>query len=122
MPHPRLLLAVLVGGMLGGLARYGVTSAFPDGDGFPWSTLGTNLAGSFLLAVLLVVLAPTSALRRLLGTGFCGAFTTFSAVTVATAELTRDGSVGVATLYLVVSVLGSLAAAAAGVAAARAVR
>jgi CrcB protein len=118
VPRPPLLLAVFAGGCVGGLARYGVTQAFPDGDGLPASTLAVNLAGAFLLAVVLVVaieVVPSSSyLRPLLGTGFCGAFTTFSAVTVSTSELVRDGSPATGLAYLVASLLGGLATAVLG--------
>jgi len=125
VPSALLLLSVFVGGCVGGWARYGVTSSFPAGDGFPWSTLGVNLAGAFLLVLLLVlaleVLPPWPYLRPALGTGFCGAFTTFSAITVSTSELTRDGSAGLAAGYLTASLVGGLAAGALGLVAGRSV-
>jgi CrcB protein len=118
VPRPRLLLAVFAGGCAGGLARYSATQAFPDGRGLPTSTLAVNLAGAFLLAVVLVaaieVVPVSTYLRPLLGTGFCGAFTTFSAVTVSTSELVRDGSPATALGYLVASLLGGVATAVLG--------
>lgn len=118
-----MLAAVFVGGCAGGLARYAVTSAFPAGGGFPWATLWVNLAGAFLLALLLVltleVLPPSTYLRPLLGTGFCGAFTTFSAITVSTSELVRDGRAGLGAGYLGASLLGGVAAGAVGLVAGR---
>lgn len=117
---PRLrasvLLAVYVGGVAGGLARYAVTSAWPTPTrGFPWATFVVNTAGAFALAVLLVLLIEGSAPRRyarpLLGTGFLGAFTTFSSVVAATAQLAAHGHGRTATGYLAGSVLATLCAA-----------
>jgi CrcB protein len=66
-----------VGGCLGALARAGVAAVLP----MPWATLLVNVAGAFLLGVV-VTRSP-----RLLGTGFCGAFTTFSTMQVELLEL-----------------------------------
>jgi fluoride exporter len=125
MPGALLLLSVFVGGCAGGLARYAVTSTFPGKDGFPWSTLGVNLTGAFLLVLLLVlaidVLPPSRYLRPALGSGFCGAYTTFSAVTVSTSELVRDGSTGLAMGYLTASLAGGVAAGVVGLVAGRSV-
>jgi CrcB protein len=117
LPRPGLLGAVFLGGCVGGLARYAVTKRWPS-HGFPWATLGVNLSGALLLAVVLVVLlerAGSPYLRALLGTGFCGAWTTFSGIVVSTDELVRDGRVAVAVAYLVASLLGGVAAGAAGI-------
>lgn len=127
---PRLRMPVLAwifaGGCLGGLARYAVTRAWPTGvEGFPWSTFAVNVAGAFVLAVVVVVAtdahrSPAWA-RPLLGTGFCGALTTFSSVVVAADRLLAHGRAATAAGYLALSVVAGLAAAAAGLVAARAV-
>jgi CrcB protein len=113
LPRPSLLLAVFAGGCAGGLARYLLTRALPGGP-FPWATLGINLSGAFLLALLLVlvleVLAPSTYVRPLLGTGFCGAWTTFSGIVVPADELLRDGRAATAVAYLAASSVGGLAA------------
>jgi CrcB protein len=115
LPRPSLLLAVFVGGCAGGLARYTVTSG---STGVPWSTLWVNASGAFLLALLLVValevLPQSTYVRPLLGSGFCGAWTTFSGIVVPASTLTRDGRALAALGYLGASVLGGLAAAVAG--------
>ena len=70
--------------------------------------------GAFLVAVVLVVVSGRFSARYalpLLGTGFCGAFTTFSAVVVTTAELLAHDHRGTAITYLVASICGGLAAA-----------
>ena len=103
----------------GGLGREVISTAWPAGrDGFPWAILVINLSGSFLLAALLTVIdgfLPASRyVRPLLASGFCGAFTTFSAVTASSAWLIGQGHVGLAATYLLASLLGALLAAAAG--------
>ncbi|MBB6671111.1 fluoride efflux transporter FluC [Cohnella nanjingensis] len=77
-------IAVAVAGFFGAAARYGLTLLLPDGGGagWPWATLFINLSGSFLLGLLLgyAMRRPLAAwLREAAGTGFLGAFTTFSA-------------------------------------------
>jgi CrcB protein len=111
--------AVGAGGFLGGLARYEVGLGWPTPAAtFPWSTLAVNTAGALLLALLLVVaveLFPgVSLLRPTVGTGFCGAFTTFSSVTTAVDELGAHGRPILAGGYLVASLLTGLAATAIG--------
>ncbi len=122
LPRPSLLLAVFVGGCIGGAGRYLVTRALPLGD-VPWTTLGINLSGAFVLALLLVlaleVLTPSTYLRPLWGTGFCGAWTTFSGIVVPTDQLVRDGRAGAAAGYLLASLLGGVAAGWAGLVTAR---
>lgn len=109
---------VFAGGCVGGWVRHAAVSSWPAGSGaFPWSTLAVNLAGAFLLAVVIVVVGavrPSRYLRPLLGTGFCGALTTFSSVVVASVQLISGGHADVAAGYLAATVFGGLAAAASG--------
>jgi CrcB protein len=115
-------LGVMVGGALGALARMlvsGGASALvarwggAGGAVFPWPTLAVNVAGSFALALLVTlaargVVSPEA--RVWLGTGFLGAFTTFSTFSLEADELARRGLVGLSVLYVVLSVtLGALA-------------
>ena len=114
-----VLAAVFLGGCAGGLAREVISTAWPAAhDGFPWATLVINLSGSFLLAALLTMIdgfLPASRyVRPLLASGFCGAFTTFSAVAASSAWLIGQAHVGLAATYLLASLLGALLAAAAG--------
>jgi CrcB protein len=111
--------AVFLGGCLGGIARYGVTRAWPTPQhAFPWATFVINASGAFVLALLLVVvndlLPPTTYVRPLLGTGFCGAWTTFSSITASTDQLAAHGHAGTAMLYLVGSLAVGVVAALAG--------
>ena len=83
------LLLVAVGGFAGAVLRHAAAVALPGG--FPWGTLGVNVAGSFALGVLLYEAELTGRLgartRLLLGTGFLSSFTTYSTFAVQTAAL-----------------------------------
>ena len=118
-------LAIFAGGCLGGLARYAAVRAWPVRLGaFPWATLAVNLTGALMLAVILVFAGQvwqSRYARPLLGTGFCGAFTTFSAVVVDADRLFAHGAPGVAVSYLAASFAGGLVIAFGGVVLARAV-
>jgi CrcB protein len=117
--RPDVVAVVFAGGCIGGVTRYWITSAYPGGRyAFPWSTLLVNLTGAFVLAFVVVTateLLPSRYLRPLVGTGFCGALTTFSSVVVAADRLFAHHRVGTAAAYLVATVGGGLAAAVAGV-------
>lgn len=126
-PDAGALVAIAAGGFFGGLARYEIGRAFPTGEhAFPWPILAINTVGAFALAALLVVLAealpPTRYLRQALGTGFLGAFTTFSSVAGSADQLGAHGRAWLAAGYLVASAVAGLLAAAAGVLAVRASR
>lgn len=61
---------------------------------FPLATLLVNILGSFVLAIAYTALPPTSELSRaVIGTGFCGAFTTFSTFILETVILARSGHI-----------------------------
>jgi fluoride exporter len=118
-PRLRLdvIVAVFIGGCLGGWARYAVTTTWPaDAGGFPWATFYVNAAGALILGLMVAAAGVLSSrfVRPLLGTGFCGAFTTFSAVVVTTDQLFVHRHQGVAVVYLAASALAGLAAAALG--------
>lgn len=107
-----LYLAVAVAGFCGTALRYGLTLAFPVGEGFPTSTLIINVTGSLGLGLLtgLWSRGPARApwLRTALGTGFLGSYTTFSSVI-----LFVDGSAPLTErlAYLALSLVLSIAAA-----------
>lgn len=103
---------MFVGGCIGALARAGLDRAIPVGHGFPWATLVANLVGTALLAWfatrLQERLPPSTYRRPLLGTGLCGALTTFSTVQVELIRLGRDGDAGLAASYFAATLLGGL--------------
>jgi fluoride exporter len=116
--------AILAGGAAGALARAGVATAIPTAPGhWPWATFSVNLAGALILAWLTTrlteMVAPTLYWRFLLGTGFCGALTTFSTFQVETIKLARHGQPGLAAAYAGASMAGGLAVAVVATLAAR---
>jgi fluoride exporter len=111
----RELAAIFVGGVFGALARVGLVELLPgSGREWPWATFTVNVAGTFMLgyfATRLQERLPISAYRRpLLGTGFCGALTTFSAVQLEVLRMVDSDRVGLAVAYLMVSVVAGLGA------------
>ncbi len=113
------LLLVLVGGAIGAPLRYAtdlVVQSRHDSV-FPWGTFTVNVVGSFLLGALAAAVSLTDTptwVLTLVGTGFCGALTTFSTFGYETVRLVEEGSLGAATLNCVAGVSGGLAACAAG--------
>ena len=117
--------AVSVGGALGALARWGIGLAWPTPHGgFPTATLLINVVGCLLMGVLVVHVAEVREahplVRPFLGVGVLGGFTTFSTFAVDAQQLLAGGRLGVALGYLAATVLGSVGAAALGLALARA--
>lgn len=94
--HLRLLAAVFLGGTVGAALRAALTEAVPVSvSSWPWMTFGVNLGGCVLLAYfatrLQERLPPTTYKRPFLGTGLCGALTTFSTLQLELVQLGRDG-------------------------------
>lgn len=125
MTHPLLLLGV--GGVLGTWARYGVNCWFLQWEWakeFPWATLVVNVSGSFVLALAAVLVLERLPAQHhpwfvLVGTGFCGAYTTFSTFEWETYLLVRRGDFGLAFSNIGVSFLAGFLGVMLGVAAAR---
>ena len=69
---------VAIGGMLGVLARYGLNRMTLHTEALIWTTVGINIAGSFLLGLLVAGDWFSRDVREGLGVGFLGGFTTFS--------------------------------------------
>jgi fluoride exporter len=99
--HAYLLVAA--GGFIGAIARYAVSSyaAARSKSFYPLGTLFVNLLGSFLLGWIAAI--NNSTLSLLLGTGFMGAFTTFSTFKVEGLRLWMDSKYKVLLVYYAVS-------------------
>ncbi|MDN4644079.1 fluoride efflux transporter FluC [Arthrobacter sp. PsM3] len=120
--HPGFVLVVITGGVFGALARYGLSIVLPSPGGWPLPTLIINLAGAFLLGVLLEALVRRGpdagrlrAIRLLAGTGFMGAFTTYSTLALETNTLLGAGRPADALVYLGATLLGGAVATVAGI-------
>jgi len=107
-------LFVAVGGLLGVLARWGITRLTFHSEALLWSTVGINIVGSFLLGLLVAENWFGRDLREGIGVGFLGGFTTFSTFSAQIVLETDAGEPGRAAIYLLASVAGGIAAAAAG--------
>lgn len=108
-------LLIALGGALGALARWaaGRWAYQLGGTGFPYGTLAVNLAGAFLLGVLVRWRPPGDAWLYFAGVGFAGGFTTFSALAVEVIGL-WDREPLRAAAYLLLTLLLGLALAALG--------
>lgn len=112
-PLIRSLILVGLGGSFGAAAREGLVLAIPNDGGIPWAIVLANIVGALILGLLLSTLTrhashdPSPApprrgsilprrrsLQLLLGTGFCGGFTTYSTLAVGFVSLSGTASQG----------------------------
>ncbi len=109
-------LLVLLGSALGGAGRY-LCSGFVArhfGETFPWGTLVVNVVGSFVIGFFDALAAPgagflaSTPARQLVIVGICGGYTTFSAFSLQTLNLVRDGELRDATANVAGSVIACL--------------
>ena len=113
---------VAVGGLIGVMSRYGISRLTLHHETLIWSTVGINIVGSFLLGLLVAEPWFSRDVREALGVGLLGGFTTFSTFSAQIVLDVDAGEPGRALLYLVLSVVGGIAAATCGFALGRAVR
>ena len=114
----RELAAIFLGGIIGALARLGLVEALAPAPGeWPWATFVANLVGALALGYFTTRLQerlPLSAYRRpFLGTGLCGALTTFSTMQLELLELLDHGDGGLAAAYAAASLTAGFLAGAA---------
>ncbi|MGJ0119003.1 fluoride efflux transporter CrcB [Williamsia sp. MIQD14] len=110
---------VILAGALGAVARFAVDGELRHRFGWstPWQTTIINVTGSFALGVLAALVTDAGVdadWQAVIGTGFCGGYTTFSTASVETVSLLRAGRTGAGIGYAAVSLIVSLAACAAG--------
>ena len=116
------ILAIMIGSVLGGCARYFVTVVITRrfGEAFPWGTVTINVTGAFLIGILgalathpgSVFASPNPWLFAV--TGFLGCYTTVSSFSLQTLTLARNGKTGPALGNVVLSVGLCLAAVSCG--------
>lgn len=111
LTHPATLVGL--GGATGSNARFWLGRWVREMTGptdFPWATMLINISGSLALGAMAGVFRDrTSTWYLLLGTGFCGGYTTFSTFSLEVAEALRHGRWGVAMMYVTASVAGGMA-------------
>ncbi len=105
---------IALGGALGALSRAFVSAQLTKllGVAFPFATLAINLLGSFLMGICAVIILDyfkmTGYWRELVMVGFLGAFTTFSTFSMEGLNMLHAGQWLAATVYFLVSVIGSV--------------
>ncbi len=109
------LAAIFAGGFVGAIARAALAQSWvARPDQWPWSTFVVNMLGAALLGYFITRLQerlPPSLYRRaFLGTGICGALTTFSTVMVELARMLEADHVALAGAYAAASLAGGFAA------------
>lgn len=118
-------LLVIVGAIVGAPLRYLTDRAVQlrHDTVFPWGTLAVNVSGCLVLGMLTGAASTGHAslhLQLLIGTGLCGALTTYSTFSYETLQLTETGAGFYAAANIVVSLTAGLGAAFAGVSLAQA--
>lgn len=113
MNRSALLVPVLAGGALGGLVRVAVTESFPSAEGhWPWATFIVNIVGALVIGYALESLrgARSARARLFVGSGFCGALTTFSSFQVELLDLLGDGELVIGAAYAGLSICAGVLA------------
>jgi CrcB protein len=119
------IIAIAVGGALGALSRFWATNLAEllFGTDFPYGILIVNIAGSFAIGIVFILLVERSLLPNILGAGlmvgFLGAFTTFSTFSLQALGLMESGRFFAAAMYIAGSVIICILAAALGMLIAR---
>jgi CrcB protein len=100
----RRLAAIYFGGVLGALARVGLSVETPHGPGgWPWATFAVNMIGALLLGYFVARLRdhPEDSLAHpFLATGICGTLTTFSTMQLELFEMVDGDHLGLAAAYV----------------------
>lgn len=113
MPSWGHIAVVFVGGGLGSALRFFLSAYIVSraGAGFPLATLGINVVGSFFIGIVVALAgerihALSESGRFFLAVGFCGGFTTFSTFSLEILTMLQSGKIGLAGIYIALSLLG----------------
>jgi CrcB protein len=115
-------LIVFIGGGIGASLRHGFNIAFARllGTAFPNATLFENMSGSIVMGILVAIFAFRSGIphhwQLFLTTGILGGYTTFSTFSLDVALLYERGQIGLAALYVLLSIVLSIGGLFAGLA------
>jgi CrcB protein len=115
------LMLVGSGGFLGSVARYVTAKSIDEkvSSLIPHGTLAVNIIGSFILGILYAFIARkvgfTDNLKLLLGTGFCGGFTTYSAFAFENVNLLQQKLLSLSVLYILLTLTFGFLAVFAGI-------
>jgi CrcB protein len=104
---------------VGAPARYLIDRLVQRRLGPPWGTVAVNVVGSFVLGALVVLTGGRGGWHLLVGTGLCGALTTWSTFAYETVRRTESGEPARAAVEAVTGIVAGVLAAALGVVAAR---
>lgn len=120
------LLLVMAGGAVGSALRYGIGIALSSfSNSFPFATIVVNIVGSFMLGFIAGTIGTPFEIdqktKLILGTGLCGGFTTYSAFAVETVALIEQRSALALGTYIIITLVGCLASAWAGIALSRSI-
>ncbi len=113
-------LFVAIGGALGAMARYGLNVLLQRGAvALPWGTLSANLLGCFVMGIVAQLVARSAwfddsglipdQYRLLVAVGFCGSFTTLSALVMEMNTMMQQDEIASAFIYMVSTMLGGFA-------------
>lgn len=116
---PHRLAAIYAGGVIGALARVGLSEAAPHGAAsWPWATFAANMAGTLLLGCFVASLRghrEESSGFAFLTTGICGTLTTFATLQLELFEMVDGGHLGLAAGYAAASLAGGYLLVSAGI-------
>lgn len=106
-------ILVGLGGGLGSMLRYAVSIAVTVKN-FPLGTFAVNIVGSFIIGIVLALSVKDESFlnnwKVFLATGICGGFTTFSSFSAENVSLFQNGKMGIALLYITLSIVLGIAA------------
>lgn len=107
-------LAISTGAVVGALARHNLCEVAARMQMKPWGVAAINVAGSFVLGAVAASAPVPPRMKLLIGTGFCGSFTTFSTFSVDTVQMMQAGQARKAIAYVMVNNVMGIGAAGAG--------
>lgn len=112
-------LFVAIGGALGAMARFGLNVFLQRGVAFPWGTLSANLLGCLVMGAIAQLVASSTwfndagvipdQYRLLFAVGFCGSFTTLSALVLELHTMLQRSEILNSFAYLMTTMIGGFA-------------